>query len=57
VDMMNPMLGMSGGMMLMMALCMGVGLALGLALLAGTFYLIWRLVRAIEKRTDAQPRP
>lgn len=43
---------MSGSMMAIMALCMGIGLAIGLAALAGTFYLIWRFVRAIEKRDN-----
>ena len=33
-----------------MAICMGIGLAIGLFLIAGTFYLIWRFVRAIERR-------
>lgn len=33
-----------------MGICIGVGIAIGLFLLAGTFYLIWRFIRAIEKR-------
>jgi len=41
---------MSGSMIAIMGLSMGVGVAIGLALLAGTFYLIWRFIRALEKR-------
>lgn len=37
-------------MTVMMGLSIGIGLALGLAALAGTFYLIWRFIRVIEKK-------
>jgi hypothetical protein len=43
---------MPSSMMFGMSAFFGVGLALGLAFLAGTFYLLWRLVRALEKRMD-----
>jgi hypothetical protein len=29
---------------------LGIGIAIGMVALAGTFYLIWRFIRAIEKR-------
>lgn len=41
---------MDGWGLFLMCLGMGIGLAIGLFLLAGTFYLIWRFIRAIEKR-------
>lgn len=41
---------MTGFGTFIMCLGMGIGIALGLFLLAGTFYLIWRFIRAIEKR-------
>ncbi|MPM11717.1 hypothetical protein SDC9_58067 [bioreactor metagenome] len=41
---------MDGWSLFLMCLGMGIGLAIGLFLLAGTFYLIWRFIRAIEKR-------
>ncbi len=41
---------MNGSMMAIMGLSLGFGVAIGLAALAGVFYLIWRFVRAIEKR-------
>lgn len=34
-----------------MGLCVSIGLAIGFSLLTGTFYLIWRCIRAIEKRS------
>jgi uncharacterized membrane protein YciS (DUF1049 family) len=43
---------MSSTMMYAMAAFFGVGLVFGLVLLVGTFYLIWRLVRAFEKRIE-----
>ncbi|MCM3443367.1 MULTISPECIES: hypothetical protein [Metabacillus] len=46
---------MDSSMVAIMALSLGLGLALGLASLVGTFYLIWRFIRAIEKR-DAKPK-
>ncbi|MGM0878181.1 MAG: hypothetical protein ACQEWV_26595 [Bacillota bacterium] len=39
---------MDSSMVAIMAL--SFGLALGLATLVGTFYLIWRFIQAIEKR-------
>lgn len=33
-----------------MALFLGIGIAVGLFLLSGTFYLIWRFIRSIEKK-------
>lgn len=33
-----------------MALSLGIGISIGLFLLAGTFYLIWRFIRAIETK-------
>ncbi|MEW9668055.1 PGF-CTERM sorting domain-containing protein [Ammoniphilus sp. 3BR4] len=44
---------MTGSMMAVMGLSLGFGIALGLAALAGTFYLIWRFVRAIETRNKS----
>ncbi|MFC4766996.1 hypothetical protein ACFO8Q_06395 [Effusibacillus consociatus] len=46
------MMQMSPAMMFGMAVFFGFGVALGLALLAGTFYFIWRFVRVIEKRSE-----
>lgn len=43
---------MSGSMIAIMGLFIGVGIAIGLSLLAGTFYLIWRFIRILEKRSD-----
>lgn len=43
---------MDGSMIAIMGLSLGVGIALGLAVLAGTFYLILRFVRAMEKRME-----
>jgi hypothetical protein len=40
----------SATMIVLMGLCIGIGLAVGFSLLAGTFYLIWRFIRAIETR-------
>lgn len=42
---------MSTAMIALMGLCVGIGLAVGFSLLAGTFYLVWRFIRAIEKRS------
>ncbi len=41
---------MNGSMLAIMGLSLGFGVAVGLTALAGVFYLIWRFVRAIEKR-------
>lgn len=40
---------MNGSMIAIMGLSLGFGVAVGLAALAGVFYLIWRFVRTIEK--------
>ncbi|GAX91657.1 hypothetical protein EFBL_3347 [Effusibacillus lacus] len=49
---MDSMMQMSPAMMFGVAAFWGLGIAIGLALLAGTFYLIWRFIRAIEKRNE-----
>lgn len=41
---------MNGSMLAIMGFSLGFGAAVGLATLAGVFYLIWRFVRVIEKR-------
>ncbi len=41
---------MSGTMIALMGLCVGIGLAIGCSLLVGTVDLIWRIIRAIEKK-------
>ncbi|MGM0878426.1 MAG: hypothetical protein ACQEWV_27935 [Bacillota bacterium] len=41
---------MDGSMIAMMALFMGSGFAIGLVALVGTFYLIWRFIRAFERK-------
>lgn len=40
----------SATMIALMGLCIGIGLSIGFSILAGSFYLIWRFIRAIEKR-------
>ncbi|MEB1807432.1 MAG: hypothetical protein LPK26_09040 [Bacillaceae bacterium] len=47
-EMMQSMSQMTPQMMYGMAAFIGIRLAFGLALLAGTFYFIWRLVKALE---------
>lgn len=42
---------MNGTMLVLMGLCIGLGIAFGLSMLAGTFYFIWRFIRALEKRS------
>ncbi|MNO00891.1 hypothetical protein D3C81_2208790 [compost metagenome] len=39
----------SGTMIALMGLCIGIGLAIGFSLLAGSFYLIWRFIRVFER--------
>ena len=41
--------GIAGYGVFLMCLGMGIGFAIGLFLLVGMFYLIWRFIRAIEK--------